>query len=237
MTNDLPSISVAGKSLMYVHGFNQTFDDAVDTAAQLAEDLNFRGPTIAFSWPSNPGFGRYVEAAHNASPSTLHLAEAIGKINTFLQNNAVSPSTAGQQIIAHSMGAKLVMDTLNAMHVVGDQRNVKLRTLILAAADASRQLFFVRDAPHLQEYTNRALIICSDRDFALSDGSELFEGNDKRLGLCRDYKTVFASQINAGQLYWTEFNGASLDWFGHSYFLYDHDILEKMENQIDRPDD
>ena len=38
--------------LVFVHGYNVDFDNAVRRAGQLAYDLNFDGPTFLFSWPS-----------------------------------------------------------------------------------------------------------------------------------------------------------------------------------------
>jgi esterase/lipase superfamily enzyme len=38
--------------LLYVHGFNQTFEAAALDAARLSDGIRFRGETMLFSWPS-----------------------------------------------------------------------------------------------------------------------------------------------------------------------------------------
>jgi len=38
--------------LLYVHGFNQTFETAALDAAHLSDGIRFRGETMVFSWPS-----------------------------------------------------------------------------------------------------------------------------------------------------------------------------------------
>ncbi len=38
--------------LLYVHGFNETFDSATRSAGQLSHSLEFRGRTVLFTWPS-----------------------------------------------------------------------------------------------------------------------------------------------------------------------------------------
>ncbi len=38
--------------LIYVHGFNQTFEGAALDAAHLSDNIKFRGETMVFSWPS-----------------------------------------------------------------------------------------------------------------------------------------------------------------------------------------
>ena len=38
--------------MIYVHGFNNSFDQAVARAAQASMAMRFHGPVLAFSWPS-----------------------------------------------------------------------------------------------------------------------------------------------------------------------------------------
>ena len=38
--------------LIYVHGFNQSFETAALDAAQLSDGVKFRGETMVFAWPS-----------------------------------------------------------------------------------------------------------------------------------------------------------------------------------------
>jgi esterase/lipase superfamily enzyme len=40
------------EALVYIHGFNQSFEDGVDTAAVLGTDLEIDGAVLAYSWPS-----------------------------------------------------------------------------------------------------------------------------------------------------------------------------------------
>jgi esterase/lipase superfamily enzyme len=46
------SASGVSEVLLYVHGFNQTFESAALDAARLSDGIRFRGETMAFSWPS-----------------------------------------------------------------------------------------------------------------------------------------------------------------------------------------
>ena len=38
--------------LIFVHGYNNSFEDAIKKAAQVKVDMPWNGPIIAFSWPS-----------------------------------------------------------------------------------------------------------------------------------------------------------------------------------------
>ena len=39
-------------AILFVHGFNVTFDDAARQTAQIAYDLRFHGSPVFYSWPS-----------------------------------------------------------------------------------------------------------------------------------------------------------------------------------------
>ena len=38
--------------LLFVHGYNTSFEDAIKKAAQVKVDMPWDGPIVAFSWPS-----------------------------------------------------------------------------------------------------------------------------------------------------------------------------------------
>ena len=43
--------------LVFVHGFNVRYQEAVLRAAQINYDLKYQGPIILFSWPAGAGDG------------------------------------------------------------------------------------------------------------------------------------------------------------------------------------
>ena len=53
--SDRLASSLRHEALLFVHGFNVTFEDAIRRAAQISYDLAFDGPTVVFSWPSQGG--------------------------------------------------------------------------------------------------------------------------------------------------------------------------------------
>src|SRR5215467_13646608 len=51
--DDLLGQATGGRDLLiYVHGFNNTFEAAVLDAARLSDGIKFAGDTMVFSWPS-----------------------------------------------------------------------------------------------------------------------------------------------------------------------------------------
>jgi esterase/lipase superfamily enzyme len=56
--------------LVFIHGFNTTFEYATRRAAQVAADLGFNGAPVVFSWPSAGSAGplAYQRDGRNADP-------------------------------------------------------------------------------------------------------------------------------------------------------------------------
>ena len=50
----------AREAFVFVHGYNVSFEDAAYRTAQMAFDLEFNGPAIMFSWPSQARTEAYL---------------------------------------------------------------------------------------------------------------------------------------------------------------------------------
>ncbi len=121
------------RALVFVHGYNTSFDVAVYRTAQIAYDLGFDGVPFLYSWPSNGSFGDYRNDRENAEASERHMRD-------FLK--VVCNETGAKQvsIIAHSLGNKPLLAVLK------DLRNatppsVTISEVILAAPDVDRDQF------------------------------------------------------------------------------------------------
>jgi len=60
------ALSHARDLLVFVHGYNVSFEDAAVRAAQVAADLNFDGSVLLFSWPSAASVTGYVRDQQSA---------------------------------------------------------------------------------------------------------------------------------------------------------------------------
>ena len=56
-----------GDVLLYIHGFNQSFETAALDAARLADGLRFGGETVLFSWPSRNKLFDYIADRESAT--------------------------------------------------------------------------------------------------------------------------------------------------------------------------
>jgi esterase/lipase superfamily enzyme len=68
-------------ALVFLHGFNVTFEDAAIRAAQIGYDLKVPGATAFFSWPSRGSVAAYP--ADEASLEASELSVTVGEGTTF----------------------------------------------------------------------------------------------------------------------------------------------------------
>lgn len=131
-----------GDVLLFVHGFNNSFDDAILRAAQLAYDLEFPGRVATFCWPSHGDFTKYAPDAEHAAASATALADAL---RVLLKNvtSGESKSERRVHIMAHSMGNRIVLNALYALSrdPIGGRSDRPFGQIVLAAPDVGAAQF------------------------------------------------------------------------------------------------
>lgn len=116
-------------ALLYIHGYNVTFQDAAIRAAQIGFDLKVPGVTAFFSWPSRGSTGRYINDAASIEASEEAIFSFVTKF--FSESGAKRVN-----IIAHSMGNRAFLRTVQRIALNADQNSgVKFGHVILAAPD------------------------------------------------------------------------------------------------------
>ena len=83
--------------LVFIHGYNVSFENALLRTAQLAVDLPFEGVPVCYSWPSQATLTGYPIDANNADWTVPHLKD-------FLLELATETGADSINVIAHSMG-------------------------------------------------------------------------------------------------------------------------------------
>ncbi|VTZ50900.1 Esterase/lipase superfamily enzyme [Methylocella tundrae] len=140
--------------LVFVHGFNNHFDDAVYQLAQIAHDSGADAAPILFTWPSRGNIFQYVYDRESTNASRDALEE-------MLRNVAKDPSVGEITVMAHSMGSWLVMEALRQMSIRDGRVAAKVRNVILASPDVDVDVFATqwRDIgqprPRLTVFTSR----------------------------------------------------------------------------------
>ncbi|MDE3119850.1 MAG: alpha/beta fold hydrolase, partial [Nitrospirota bacterium] len=146
--------------LIFVHGYNITFDDAVRRAAQLAYDLGFPGLPIVYSWPSQGSLGSYLVDETNVEWATPHLKE-------FLVQLTAKSGAQAIHVIAHSMGSRAVMAALQqiAQHPQGDLTS-RFKEVVLLAPDMDADVF-INQVQGIHRVVERVTLYASAKDKAL----------------------------------------------------------------------
>jgi esterase/lipase superfamily enzyme/Tfp pilus assembly protein PilF len=122
-----------GQALVFVHGYNVSFDNAVRRAGQLAYDLAFDGPVFVFSWPSREKLLSYVGDRESAQLSADGLRE-------FLETVVAETRAKRIHIIAHSMGNVALNEALQTMEPEA-LKKLNLGEMVLASPDLDPDLF------------------------------------------------------------------------------------------------
>jgi len=167
---------------LYVHGFNNTFYDAVARAAILWQSIGRQGVFIAYTWPAGYGgpFGYFYDR-ESGEFTVFHLREMI-KVLTEL------PELKRLHIVAHSRGTDVATTALRELNIAiraqgKDPHEVlKLETLMLAAPDLDLEVFSQRFwIENLGAVATRTVVYFSSEDDAIGLSNWLF-GSKTRIG-------------------------------------------------------
>jgi esterase/lipase superfamily enzyme len=154
-------------ALLFVHGFNVRFDDAVMRTAQIAKDVGFQGAPFLFSWPSQGAAFRVRDPAgpyrRDARSITLSQAPLEGFIRDVLDR--AKPDKLF--ILAHSMGARGTSLALSRLAKTRPDLRQKVAALVLAAPDIQQEVFRRDVGPGLARLAAGVTTYSSSRDKAL----------------------------------------------------------------------
>lgn len=179
--------------LVFVHGFNVRFEEAILRASQIAYDLKYQGPIVLFTWPAGAGEGFFEQGLLNKTYENNSLS-AKASIQTFknflgeLQKNDVKIN-----LMAHSMGHQLVLPALKDL-VEAEPKKTLINQLILNAPDFGVNDF--RDvAKNIKKISDQTTLYCSYNDKAML-ASKTFNKNE-RLGTCAVFDNVDVINVSA----------------------------------------
>jgi esterase/lipase superfamily enzyme len=167
--------------LVFVHGYNTNFADAVYRFAQIVYDSGFKGVPVLFSWPSRGELLAYPYDRESAYYSRDFLESNLRAITRDL-------GPPRMDILAHSMGTLLTLETLRQAAIRGDGSfGGKLRDVMLAAPDVDLDVFKTQ----MRQIKRPVTVFVSADDRAL-DFSRRFAGDKTRLGAVssKDTETI-----------------------------------------------
>lgn len=204
------------QALVFIHGYNVTFEEAAIRSAQIGCDLKVPGLTAFFSWPS-----RGETAHYPADGAAIESSEA--SITDFLTRFATESGAAKVHVIAHSMGNRGLLRALQRIQAgAALSSGVKFGQIILAAADLDVGLFRGLAAIY-PTFSERTTLYTSPADRAVGLSRWLHDA--PRVGFTPPVTVVNGIDT-------IEVPGFDLDALGHGYFAQAAGILHDIYDLI-----
>ena len=205
--------------LIYVHGFNQTFETAALDAAKLSDGIRFRGRTMAFSWPSKAEFFDYAYDRDSAMWSRDAFERELSSI--------VSAPGAGRvNIVAHSMGTMLTLESLRQLYAhYGDTVTGRIGAVVFAAPDIDMDVFSSAIG-RIGPLAGKITVITATNDRALALSAEI-AGGMTRVGAAEKaaIERLGVRVVDASEAGWGIIN--------HDLFLSNADVRRVIRRSID----
>jgi esterase/lipase superfamily enzyme len=204
------------QALVYVHGYNVSFDEAAIRAAQIGFDLKVPGAMAFFSWPSRGTLRGYA-----ADGASIEASEAA--ITDFLVRLASDSGASRVHVIAHSMGNRGLLRSIQRITAeAASTGGIRFGQVFLAAPDLDVALF--RDlAAFYPKVSERTTLYVSARDRAL-EASHWIHDFD-RVGYAPPVTVVDGIDT-------IEVTGLDLSVLGHGYFAEAHGVLYDMHHLL-----
>ncbi|MBI5092536.1 MAG: alpha/beta hydrolase [Candidatus Hydrogenedentes bacterium] len=206
---------------VFIHGYNESFEEAAITMAQLWHFLGRVGVPIVYSWPAGgKGVLSYTNDLESAEFTVWHLKR-------FLTSLASCPDIERIHVIAHSRGSNVTLAALREMHLyhegagVETRQTLKLGNVILAAPDLDLEVANQRILPEgLLAVPSRMTIYISGKDRAMGISSWLFGGlarlGKATLGALTPIQRERLQTVPSFDL--IDARTKRGDWSGHNYF-------------------
>lgn len=240
--------------LVFVHGYNVSFDEAVCRAAQMGQDMPFSGLIIAYDWASQAKTAGYLHDQRTVDTSFQQLAGVLARLRSEL-----SPATR-LHVLAHSMGNRLTLQALQFLEHrptivssvpmrpstseirllrpphpewqsfgAGSLRRQPLTHLVFAAPDVAPEQFQAA-LESISSATQFMTLYCSDTDFAL-EASRIVHGHGRDSFRTGDSR----SRVRSDRLQIIRLSGVSSgDPFGHSYYGSHPGLLTDLAHLLQR---
>ncbi|MGI2071829.1 alpha/beta hydrolase [Shewanella baltica] len=220
--------------MLFIHGYNVNFNDAIYKSAQLKYDLNYEYPLVLFSWPSQGRLLGYVADKEQAFYSSRFLAELLRDISNLGIDEVL--------VLAHSMGSLCLAEAIKKL----DSPGPLLSKLALAAPDIQKQAFLQEYSTYIKTAFNKVTLYASSKDKALLCSK--YANSAVRLGdageditVVDGVDTIDMSEVDNGVFslnhsYISEKNSAMTDM--HNFFINSIPArLRRLKSKLTRDKD
>jgi esterase/lipase superfamily enzyme len=179
------------KALIFVHGFNNRFDDSVYRLAQIVHDAKAPVMPVLFSWPSR---GEVRLRAYTYDRESANYSR--DALEQLLDTVASNPNVKEITVLAHSMGNWLALEALRARSIRLGKIGDKIKNVLLVAPDVDVDVFRTQITRMGSSRPRFALFVSQD-DGALKASQTLWGGVQRVGDVNPDeepYRSEFAQQ-------------------------------------------
>jgi esterase/lipase superfamily enzyme len=198
-------------ALIYVHGFANSFADAVKRAAELSYDVGFPGVAFAYDWASRNSVPSYVVDQETAERS-------VPDFERFVRDVAVRTKARRIVIVAHSMGTRLVS---YALRDLDQDPRLPIGPIIFAASDVDSAIFVDQFARSVARSGAPVTLYASSRDRVIRLSAGLVHA-DRRVGSGPPSLILFP------RLDYVDASSVDTDLLGHGYFAENQALVNDL---------
>jgi esterase/lipase superfamily enzyme len=179
--------------LLFVHGYNTRFEEAVYRFAQITHDSGAQVLPVLFTWPSRGKLFDYVYDRESATYSRDGL-EAV------LQALAKDPNVESISILAHSMGNFVAVEALRQMAIRDRKLSPKIKDIMLAAPDLDFDVFRREIAEIEASDKNPPVTLFVSQDDRALAASRQLAGDEPRLGAIDPNAEPYRSELEKARV-------------------------------------
>ncbi|WP_081647252.1 alpha/beta hydrolase [Rhizobium grahamii] len=212
-----------GHALVFVHGFNNKYEDSVFRLAQIVHDSDMHATPILFTWPSRAQLTAYEYDKESTNYSRTAFEQA-------LRTLAADPDVKDITILAHSMGTWLTMESLRQMGIRDGHVNSKIHNVILASPDIDIQVF-AKQFAEMGEPRPKFTIFVSQDDKALAVSS-FITGKVSRLGAIDPTVEPYRSKLEAAGITAIDLTKVKGEGLNHGKFAESPEIVQLIGKRI-----
>lgn len=207
--------SPSKEAVVYIHGYNNSFENAARQTAQFALDAGFDGAPILYSWPSKNRLLSYTEDEDTVMWTTFHLRD-------FLQELSERSHAKKIHLIAHSMGNRALIPALQMLASRNAQAAAPFDQVVFAAPDIGAEVLG-QYAREIARATHRLTLYASANDDALLM-SRFIHGADRAgQGDSKNGYLLVAPGIDT-----VDASAMRTDFIGHTYFSQSGSIIDDI---------
>lgn len=209
--------------MVFVHGYNTRFEEAVFRLAQIAHDSRAPAVPALFTWASR---GKLFAYGYDRESSTYARDALEAMLTRLSQEKAVGEVT----VLAHSMGNWVTMEALRQMAIRRGAVPAKITQVMLAAPDVDVDVFG-RQFDALGKHRPAFTLFASTNDEALAISQRLW-GGVERLGAIDAVAEPWKDWLKAQRIDVVDLSDVQGDRTGHTTFARSPEIVRSLGDRM-----